>query len=192
MAGTFSYAGTAAAAITTARDQTRLEVGDTDPDAVLFYNEEIDVYLATRANAVLVPAADLCDAAATRFARGYDFGVDAQTFDRSQMTKAFQDRAKQLRARASGITSLPATRVDGYSQDVDADDVSGGTASSAVRQRFYTVGGVDRLPLGSSGTPTRRSARPATEIRRRCSCRALPRSAMTWLSARSSVSTVPC
>lgn len=145
--GTFSYAGTVAGGtITSSRDKVRLETGDTDPTAVLFYDEEIDVYLANRANVVLVTAADLCDAAATKFARGYDFGTDGQTFDRSQMTKAYQDRAKSLRARASGITSLPVTKVDGYSQDVDADDVSAGTASTSVRQRFYSVSGLDRLP----------------------------------------------
>lgn len=101
MSGTFSYAGTAAgSAITTPRDKVRLEVGDTDPSAVLFYNEEIDVYLANRADAVLVTAADLCDVAATKFARGYDFETDGQKFSRGQVMKAFQERAKQLRARA--------------------------------------------------------------------------------------------
>lgn len=147
MAGTFSYAGTAAATITSASDKVRLEIGDTDPNAVLFYNEEISVYLAARGDSVLITAADLCDAAATKFARGYDFTVDGQSFNRSQAVKAFQDRANQLRARATGLGTQAATRADGYSQDIAADEVSAaGTANSNPRQNFYIVEGVDTVP----------------------------------------------
>lgn len=144
MAGTFSYAGTAAGAITSARDKVRLEVGDTDPTAVLFYDEEIDVYLANRGDAVLVTAADLCDAAASKFARAFNFQTDGQRFDRASVTKAFRDRAAELRARAGGVATFDVTRIDGYSDDIANQEVAGGTANP--RQRFYVVGGLDKLP----------------------------------------------
>ncbi|MCR4340776.1 MAG: hypothetical protein NUW01_12920 [Gemmatimonadaceae bacterium] len=144
MAGTFSYAGTASGDITTARDKVRLEVGDTDSGAVLFYDDEIDVYLNSRADNVLLTAADLCDAAATRYARRFSFSTDGQKFDLAAVTKAFQDRARQLRARARGVQTVEATRVDGYSDDVGNQDV--GENATNPRQNFYVVGGVDRLP----------------------------------------------
>jgi hypothetical protein len=148
--GSFTYAGTLAGqAITTARDKVRLELGDTDPTAILFYDEEIDVYLATRGQAVLITAADLCDAAATKFARAITFQTDGQTFKRETLVTAFQQRAKDLRARASGIGSFPSTRQDGYSVDIASDEAAAGgsgTANFNPRQRYEIVGGLDRLP----------------------------------------------
>lgn len=144
MAGTFSYAGTAAGTITSARDKVRLEIGDTDSSAVLFYDEEIDVYLSSRSNSVLLTAADLCDAAATKYARAYDFGTDGQSFKRAIMVKAFQARAQELRSRAGGVTTVDITRVDGYSDDIANQDVSGGTANP--RQLFRRGPNPDQLP----------------------------------------------
>ena len=46
MAGTFTYAGTAAgSAITTTRDKLRLRLGDTNPDAYVHSDEELDYFL---------------------------------------------------------------------------------------------------------------------------------------------------
>ncbi len=143
MSGTFSYAGTAAgSAITTARDKVRLEIGDTDSTAVLYYDEEIDVYLAARSNAVLMTAADLCDAAATKFARAYNFETDGQKYARGQMVKAFQDRARELRRRAEGVATVVTTKVDGYSDDITSEEVL--TSGESPRRRYY--GEQDRLP----------------------------------------------
>jgi hypothetical protein len=146
MTGTFSYAGTAAAAITTARDRVRLQLGDTDSSAVLLYDEELDVYLANRANNVLQASADCAEALAGKFARAYDFETDGQTFKRGQMFRYWSDLAAKLRSRAGGITTVDSTKVDGYSDDIAFQESSyaGGTANP--RQKFYVVGGLDRVP----------------------------------------------
>lgn len=147
MGGTWTYAGTAPGPITQPRDQVRLQIGDIDPNAILFYDEEIDVYLNARGDAVLVTSADLCDAAATKFARGYDFSTDGQTFNRSQMVAAFTARAKELRARASGLGTLAVTKVDGYSWDIPSDQLaSAGTANANPRQTWIVMNNLDRLP----------------------------------------------
>lgn len=132
---TFTYDGTVAAASATALHNVRLEIGDTDSTAALFTDEEIGVYLATRANVVLTTAADLCDVLAARFARAYDFETDGQKFSRSQMSKAYKDLGKSLRDRAAGITTLTPTRIDGYSDDITNTDVS--TTNTDPRRRFW-------------------------------------------------------
>lgn len=144
MAGTFSYAGTAAGAITADRDKVRLELGDTDPDKVLWYDEEYDVWLANRGSSVLLAAADAAEAAARRFARAFDFETDGQSFKRSQQSKMYADLAKSLRSRASSVTTVASTRVDGYSDDVTNQETSTGSSTVNPRRRYY--GQEDRLP----------------------------------------------
>lgn len=146
MAGTWTYAGTAAgSAITTARDKVRTAIGDTDPSAPLVYDEELDVYLADYSSNVLKTSAAVCDMLAVKFARYYDFDTDGQSFKRSQMSKAYAELAKVLKNRATGLATLDTTRVDGYSTDVETSAVrSSGDVNP--RQSFYTVDGVDELP----------------------------------------------
>lgn len=153
---TFTYDSAAAASTATILHNVRLEIGDTDSTAALFTDEEIGQYtsarglgagtaVSSRAAAELLVCADLYDALAGRFARAFDFQTDGQTFKRSQMVDAYLKRAQTLRARASGITTQVVTRVDGYSDDIAADETqSGGTANP--RQSFYVVGGLDRVP----------------------------------------------
>jgi hypothetical protein len=134
VSGSFTYDPT------TVLGQVRLEVGDTDSTDILFTDQEANVYISTRANDVLLSAADLCDVLATRFSRGFDFETDQQKFSRSQRVKQYQERAVALRKRAAGITSTPSTRVDGYSQDIANDDASTSAASSStgrVRSGYF-------------------------------------------------------
>jgi hypothetical protein len=127
-------------AITTDRDAVRLLIGDTDTDDELFQDDEIAFFLAERADDVYLAAADACDAAARKFARAYDFTTDGQSFHRSQMSKAYLALAKDLRLRAAGgLTTLVPTRVDGYSDDVAADEVQTATRP-AGRRGYYRVG----------------------------------------------------
>lgn len=128
---TFTYS---TAALTTPLAQVRLEIGDTDSAAPLFADEEINVKLAGRADNVLLTAADLCDILARRFARQFDFESDNQKFSRSQMSKQYAALADELRSRASGVTSVPSTRIDGYSQDITTEDVL--TTSENARGRY--------------------------------------------------------
>lgn len=134
----FTYDGT----LDTDLEKVRLEIGDTDSTDALFTDAEINVKLSLRANNIEATAADLCDILAVRFARQFDFETDGQKFARSQRSKMYKDMAAVLRARANGgITSVPTTRVDGYSSDVTSEDVSTSSVTSSggrVRQGYVS------------------------------------------------------
>lgn len=145
MAGTWTYAGTAAgSAITSARDKVRMEIGDTDPSAPLVYDEELDVYLGNYSNSVLKTAAAVCEMLSVKFARYYDFQTDGQSFSRSQMSKQYAELAKSLKNRALGVAALDTVRKDGYSEDIETSDV--GVTSDNPRQKFVTFGHLDDAP----------------------------------------------
>lgn len=109
-----------------------MEIGDTDSATALFTDEEINSKLDNETNELLA-AASLCDILATRFARAYDFTTDGQQFSRSQMSKSYAQRADELRQQSGqGITTLATTRIDGYSDDIAYDEVTG-TASRRGR-----------------------------------------------------------
>ena len=119
--------------ITTPLDELRLHIGDTDPDRLLFIDDEANYLLNQRAGNVLLAAADACDMLATRFARDYDFewqgaGESARgKFSRSQMAAMYASRATALRNRANGgVAVIETTRVDGYSDDLSTRDGAGG------------------------------------------------------------------
>lgn len=124
--------------------RVRLEIGDTT-DPALFQDEEIQVKLAARADSILLTAADLCDILATRYAQDFDFETDGQSFKRSQKAKAYADMAKALRARHAaelsaanaGLTSIPLTRVDGYSDDLSTRDTGHVGNGGRVRRGYY-------------------------------------------------------
>ena len=124
--------------------KVRLEIGDTDSDAQLFSDTEINVYLTNYSSNILKTAAALCDVLALRFARYVDFQTDGQAFSRSQMSIQYAALAKVLKNRATGLATLDTTRKDGYSQTVKTSDVRTGDVNP--RQEFYTVDGVDELP----------------------------------------------
>lgn len=139
---TFTYSSTS---LSSTLAKVRLEIGDTDSTQDLFTDEELQIYIDVRGTSYLLAAADACDALAVRFARSYDFETDGQSFKRSQMSKAYQTMADSLRARASGVSTIVSTRVDGFSEDVAADDgAANGTVT--VHQRYYRVGSLDALP----------------------------------------------
>lgn len=85
---------------------------------------------------------------AAKYAHGYDSMIDGQSLSRSQRARQWQDRAKDLKERAStiaGIQSVAVIRVDGYNRElIDAHAV--GEVGVNARQRFYVVGGLDRVP----------------------------------------------
>lgn len=120
----FTYDGT----LETDFEKVRLEIGDTDSAAELFSDTEIEHKIDDSANLV-VAAATLCDILARRFARAYDFETDGQSFKRSQMSKQYAQLARDLRQRSvEGFVTLATTRVDGYSDDVDYQDVDTGSS----------------------------------------------------------------
>jgi len=118
-------------AITAARDKLRLELGDTNSESYIFNDEELDFWLTEEADDYLAACLRACDAAARKFARAYDFETDGQSYKRSQMAKAFADRAAALRAQGvstsadtSAVSTVTVTKVDGYSQTVTNEDVT--------------------------------------------------------------------
>ena len=126
----------------TSLDRVRLEIGDTDTANPLFTDTEINTILAERASDVFLTAADLCDILATRFAADFDFKWKDGEFKKGTRSGNYADRAKALRARAAGgggITSVPITRVDGYSQETSTRDTSNNAP----------VTGIERSPFGS-------------------------------------------
>jgi hypothetical protein len=136
--------------ITTSLDKLRLELGDTDVDNVLFEDDELNYFLSAENGDVMSACLRACEAAARHLARAFDFETDGQAFKRSQMAARFASLAKDLRSQgitttgATSVSSVPVTRVDGYSDDIDAEQTSAaGTATPW--QRFFVVGGLDRL-----------------------------------------------
>lgn len=111
--------------ITTNLDQFRLLIGDVDSAAPLFNDDEAQWFIDERNGVVRLAAADACDSLAIRFARDYDIGADGQSLARSQQSAMYAARGKQLRERASGLTVVPTTRVDGYSEDVSNREGAG-------------------------------------------------------------------
>lgn len=95
--------------ITVPRDRLRLAIGDTT-SPFLLADDELDTFLAERADNINAAAADACDTLAARFASAYDFewqgGVNARgKYNRSQLTKHYSDLAKTFRARAAADAS---------------------------------------------------------------------------------------
>lgn len=131
--GTFTYNSN----VTTARDKLRLEIGDTDSTAHLFTDEELAVFLARNGDDVFLSAADACDVLAARFSRDFDFQTDDQRVMRLKRVEYYSALATKLRSRSGGLTSIALTRVDGFSQDVDSDDVAAG-ANGSGRRNYFT------------------------------------------------------
>jgi hypothetical protein len=125
------------------RARLRLEIGDgTAP--FLLTDDELDTLLSERAGVILAAAADACDILATRFATAYDFEWQGSVnsrgkYSRSQMSKAFADRAKAIRARVNGgLTVVQTTRVDGYSDDLSNRDGAGQASKTGRVRAGYT------------------------------------------------------
>lgn len=128
--------GTAAPAydLDTDAGKVRLEIGDTDTTAAELLDEEIAYFLSTEGS-VLGAAARACEALAAKYARQFDFQTDDQSFKRSQISKAYADKAKELRARAGGVSTVSPTRIDGYSDDIANNETSGASSGGRGRVR---------------------------------------------------------
>lgn len=110
------------------RDQVRLQIGDNDSTAFLLTDAEVDQFLERHSDQVLPAAADACDALAARFARDFDFKWKDGEFKKGSRADRYATMAKELRARAGvaqPASSMPVTRVDGYSEDLSTEDGAG-------------------------------------------------------------------
>lgn len=120
-------------------EQIRFEVGDDDADNALFTDAQIEYKLRERAGNILETAADLCDVLATRYAKRFDFASAARMqFRPSQLCEQYEKRAKAIRERIGGLTTVPFTRVDGYTDDVSARDGSASSSRTGRVRRGYT------------------------------------------------------
>tara|TARA_Y100000310_G_scaffold152539_1_gene152025 strand:+ start:8628 stop:9029 length:402 start_codon:yes stop_codon:yes gene_type:complete len=129
---TFTYA----VAGTADRDRVRFMLGDTDETTAIFDDDEIARALTDEGDDVEGAAARCAEAQAARQARSFDFRADGAGFNRSQAFAHWKDLAIDLRARAQGTGVSTVTPVDGYSDDIDADDV-------ASARRFGVSGDLD-------------------------------------------------
>lgn len=101
-------------AVTSDRDKVRLQVGDTNEDDPLLYDDEIDALITARTLldssggtlGVNIPAAaaDAAGAIAAKFARQFDFGEDGQSFRASQRVAHYTQLARDLRNRSGGMS----------------------------------------------------------------------------------------
>lgn len=96
-------------------DIVRLKVGDTDENDPLLFDDEINYFLSTRSVVLsgggtvvdtVGAAADAAAAIAAKFARGYNFSTDGQSFNRSERVAHYTALAHQLQ-RSSGGYSVP-------------------------------------------------------------------------------------
>jgi hypothetical protein len=87
-------------------DLVRLKIGDTDTEAALLTDAEIEVFMEAWPDNVEMAAADAAEAIAAKFARDYTFGEDGQSFNRRERFESYTDLAAKLRSRG-GIFVWP-------------------------------------------------------------------------------------
>lgn len=103
-------------AITTDLDLVRLRIGDTDSDAPILFDEEIEAFIAYRkienedgdlVTNIPAAAADAAAACAAKFAREFNFAEDNQRFDRAQKYAHYVALEETLRRQAGPVAALP-------------------------------------------------------------------------------------
>lgn len=93
-------------ALTAAKDQVRLLIGDTDVSDALLQDEEIAFLLTQSASNVNAAAVRACEAVAAKFARLADTQVDDVRVSLSQRAKGYRELAAALRGQIATSVSL--------------------------------------------------------------------------------------
>lgn len=83
--------------VTSNRDKVRLKIGDTDPTDPLLYDDEVNAAITAWPDNLDMAAAAACDAIAAKFARGYTFSADGQSFNRRERVLHYAELANQFR-----------------------------------------------------------------------------------------------
>ena len=106
------------------KDRTRLQIQDVFEDRPLFDDAEIEDFLAIEGgvNGAVALAAETLVA---RFSRDFDFTADGSSFRKSTVVMNYERLARRFRAKDRGVAVRVPTRVDGYSSDIDSDEVGG-------------------------------------------------------------------
>jgi len=130
----------------TARDDVRLLISDTNPEAGIderLEDEDVDrlLFLRTgesdppsRRNAFMNAAADAADALAAKFARKLDIGADKVNFP---------TRAEELRATARGLRARAASGAVPYAGGISVSDKAARAADSDRPPSAFSRGMLD-------------------------------------------------
>lgn len=132
-------------AVLTARDEVRLRIGDTDANARILTDDQVDAFVTERAGNVLLAAADACDAIAAQYSIRFEFSTDNQSFKPNQVAENYRKMAERYRARGEGASTVAGTRVDGYSSTIPNDQVDTSSSNRLV-QGVGVFGYRDRTP----------------------------------------------
>lgn len=128
--------------ITDDTDKIRLMIGDTDSADWLLSDDEVDYFIDATSD-LNVAAAAAAEAIAAKFARGYNFTTDGQSFNRSERVEHYMQLARNLdpanaRNGVGTITTAATTKVDGYSDDIDFQEGSGqSSATGRIRAGYF-------------------------------------------------------
>lgn len=85
--------------------------------------------------------AGICEMLATRYAQVADLQVGPRRESFGQISKAYSQRAKDLRDRygePEGVWAVPVIRVDGYSNSVTSTELDTSGSEYAWRSGYYT------------------------------------------------------
>lgn len=128
-------------AITEDRDKVRLTIGDTDATDPLLQDDEVAYFLELQDNDVKLASASAAEAIAAKYARGYTFATDGQTFNRSDRVKHYMQLAAVLdptnaRSGNASIYNSATTRIDAYSDDIGYDELTSSSRVGRVRAGY--------------------------------------------------------
>jgi hypothetical protein len=133
----FSYTAQIA---TSDRDAVRFELGDTDPNDPLLFDQEIDALLASEGSVIRAAVAG-CQAILARLARRTQASVDGVSVARQQQREGYEALLRRLRRRlATQAATVYAGGIaigDKQTRDDDADRVR----PAFTRDRFDLIGG---------------------------------------------------
>jgi len=104
------------------RDRCRLYLGDTNTSIPLFEDAEWDDFLATETT-VNKAVALAAETMANRSAQKMNFTADGSRFEAGKQYEYWLGQARRWRAKSQGATVVVPTRIDGYSDDVDSDEI---------------------------------------------------------------------
>jgi hypothetical protein len=120
--------------IATPLDEFRLLLGDRDSATPIYNDVEAQWFIDQQASVPLA-VADALEALAREYARKADVTIDGQSFKLSQASKAYADRAKELRATAgAAVTTQYVTRQDAYSDTISAEDTRAHPSAADVNR----------------------------------------------------------
>ena len=108
----------------------RLEIGDTISATAKFQDEELNDIIDDETD-VFNSAARCFEILSNRHAGDFNFSADGASFQKGSLSEAYRKRAQDYRfkAQSEDTQTSTVTRVDGYSDDVAADETDATTSN---------------------------------------------------------------